>query len=229
MNMVSTFGHKSLDFASLKELGLVGMPLMISGTFFSLLLASDRSIVAAFMTKEDVGMCSLASLIINSLQVIPQSISMIIFPKMAQHYGRHRSRHGLRRFLLQSLALNAATVVPASLICYFSIPHLVEHLFPAYRDGIPAAKVASLTCLLWIYLGVGSIIGVTNRMRPYLAAMGLAILIVWIFGYYAVRNGYGVVGVAWARFAGTAILCVFTICYSWYLSTHTGADSERDA
>jgi O-antigen/teichoic acid export membrane protein len=201
------------------ELGRVGIPLLLSGTFFSFLMVSDRSIVALLMTKEDVGHFALAGMLVNSLASVPQSLSMMLFPRMARHYGKHRSSRALRKYLILNLIFNLVTIIPLSLFCLWGIEPLVRHFFPAYVPGIPAAKIACWTGLCWIYLGVGSVIGIVNRMTPYLIAMGVALVTIWGLGAYLIHTGHGIVGAAWARFAGTLMLCLFTIGYSWYLTT----------
>ena len=208
-----------LDRAATIELARVGFPLLLSGAFFAFLMAADRSVIAVMMTKKDVGDFALASLLVNSLQFIPQSISMILFPKMAKEYGRSRSARGLRRYLLLNLAFNVLTIIPVSLALYFWVEPLVHRYFPAYTAGIPAAKIACLCSMAWIYMGVGSIIGVVNKMMPYLAAMVVALLLIWALGCAFVSHGYGIEGAAWARVIGTTFLCLFTIGYSWYLTT----------
>lgn len=213
----------SIDWRLALDLARVGLPLLISGTFFSLLMVADRSVIALLMTPTDVGNFALAGMTVTSLQFVPQSISMVLFPKIAQHWGAHSSPTALRRFVVLNLGFNLATMIPLSLACYWGMEPLVRRFFPAYIAGIPAAKIACLSSMLWVYLGVGSVIGVINKMGPYLIAMAASLLIIWCLGIYLVKSGYGIEGAAWARFFGTSILCSFTIYYAWRL---TSAGSE---
>ena len=210
--------HGRVDWLRAKELAHVGFPLMLSGSFFSLLMVADRSLVAVFLDKEQAGQFALAGLIVNSMQFLPQSLSVVLFPRIAKHYGATGSSRALRRFLWISLGFNVATIVPVSLLAYGTVGPLIGWLFPKYVSGVPAAKIACLTCLCWIYLGVGSVIGVVNRMKPYLTAMLGSLALIWGLGWWLIHTGHGIEGAAWARFAGTLILCVFTIAYSFYLT-----------
>jgi O-antigen/teichoic acid export membrane protein len=207
-----------LDFRESVELSKTGIPLLVSGTLFSFFLVSDRSLVAVTLGPEAMGQFALAGMIVGSMQVIPQSLSMVLFPRIAKLYGETRSSQALRRYVWISLAFNVMAIVPAALLCYFLIEPLVTNYFPAYHDGVSAAKIACLSCLCWIYLGTGSVIGVTNRMKPYLAVMAFSLGVIWALGWCLVKLGYGIEGAAWARLAGTFILCVFTISYSFHLT-----------
>lgn len=202
-----------------RELASVGFPLLLSGTLFGLLSVADRSLVSLLMSTKDVGNFSLASMIVGSLQSIPQSISMVLFPKMAKEYGRTKSLMGLRRYIVFNLMINVATIVPISVASYFAVGPLVSRYFPAYIDGIDAAKTACLTSVFWVYLGVGSVFGVANRMRPYLMAMALSIAVVWVSGAFLILAGYGIRGASWARLLGTVLICVFTIVHSFRLTS----------
>jgi O-antigen/teichoic acid export membrane protein len=219
-----------LNWPATRELMKVGFPMLLSATFFSFLMVADRSVVVAMMSKKDVGHFALAGMIVTSMQALPQSLAMALFPRMARHYGQHRSSRALRRYLIINLVYNVVMLVPLSLACYWLVDPLVRHFFPAYITGIPAAKIACLTGICWIYLGVGSVIGIVNRMTPYLIAMVVSLGVVWGLGIYLIKHGYGIEGAAWARFFGTLVLCIFTIGYSWYLTMidiHPPASGDR--
>lgn len=47
----------------------------------------------------------------------------------------------------------------------------------------------------------------------------VAIAILWGLGLIFVHKGFGIVGVAWARFIAGAFICLFSLCYSYYLTT----------
>jgi len=215
------------DWRSIVDLGRIGMPLLLSGTLFSILNVADRSVVALLLGNESLGYFSLAGMIVNSLQFIPQAFAMILFPLMAQEFGRTQSPRSLRRFIILNLALNVATIIPVCLALYLSLDWLVKTHFPAYEPGLPAARVACLTGTLWIYLGVGSVFGVMNKMKGYLIVMSLAIALVWIGSVIAIRLGFGIVGAAYARLAGTFVVSAFTICHAFVLVHRAPSNDQK--
>ncbi|MBX3732121.1 MAG: oligosaccharide flippase family protein [Verrucomicrobiae bacterium] len=202
-----------------RALSRTGLPLMISGALASLLMVADRTMVAVLLPKQEMGEFQLAGMIVNSLTFVPTSLSLILFPKIARAYGEHRSRRRLRRYVWISLLFNTATLIPVSALCFFIIGPVVERFFPAYAPGIPAARLACVTCVFWVYLGVGSVIGVINRMTPYLCALGAVLVIIFGASAWLIHLGHGIMGAAIARLIGTAILCVFTILYSLHLTS----------
>lgn len=216
--------HAKLDWLEAHALMKTGLPLLVSGTFFSLLMVSDRSVVGLMLGREQLGLFSLASMIVSSLQFLPQSFSLLLFPRMAREYGRTKSSLSLRRLVTINFLLNVGTIIPVCLALYFSIEPMVLHFFPAYESGIPAAKIACISGVFWIYLGVGSVFGVMNRMRGYLITMAIAIVMVWVGGALSIKCGYGILGASYARLGATALVCAYTIGASWFLVTReTGA------
>jgi len=218
-----------MDWTATLALARTGWPLLLSATLGGWMMVADRSVVALMMSEDAMGEFQLASVIVNSMSMVPVSLSQVLFPKIARAYGEHRSRRKLRRFVWISLGFNAATLVPLSLFTYLVIGPLVTRYFPQYAAGIPAAHIACLTCVFWIYAGAGSVIGVTNRMAPYLTILGLSLVLVWGVSALLIRQGFGINGAAWARLAGTMLMCAFTIGYSLYLTSRDDPSAEGNA
>lgn len=106
-----------------------------------------------------------------------------------------------------------------SFASYFLIGPITEHLLPNYIAGIDAAKIYSLGSIFLVYFGPSMIIPIVRRNIPLMIGYALAILMLWILGLALIREEYGIEGVAWARFIATGFLCVFSLAYSYYLTT----------
>ena len=219
--------QRNLDWGEIRQLVSVGFPLLISGMLFTFLMMADRSIVAVMLTREEVGYFSLSAIVVNSMQFVPQSLSLIVFPKMARLYGATKDAAALRPLLLKTLWLNLATLVPLSTISYFLLPMIICKYFPAYTQGIRAAQIACGTCVFWVYLGMGSVFGVMNRMRAYLGVLAFSIVLVWLGGYLSIKAGCGIEGAALARMVATSVVCVFTIGYSIHMTSRTMQGGEK--
>ena len=161
------------------------------------------------------------------MTLVPMSLSLVLFPKIARAYGEHRSRRRLRRFVWISLIFNAVMIAPLCVICFLVIQPVVQNFFPDFAPGIPAARLACVTCVFWVYLGVGSVIGVINRMTPYLCCLGFCLVLILGGSAFLIQLGYGIMGAAWARLAGTALMCLFTISYSLYLTSSEGEEKSE--
>ena len=216
----------SFDFVEARRLATIGVPFLMFSSLAGVMMVVDRTVVAMLMTPKEVGELALSSVIVNSMTFVPQSLNLILFPKIARDFGQHGSSRRLRRFLWISLLFNLATILPISAVAYFSIGPLVERWFPSYASGVPAAHVACMTCVFWVYLGAGMIMGVLKRMSLYLGMLIAVVLIIAVATAVLIHLGYGILGAAWARWFGTGLMCIFSITYAWYL---TSFESEGTA
>ena len=199
------------------DLARVGFPILISGVLFMFFTAADRTIVALTLGPTSVGELALSGMIVAAIQILPVSMGALLYPRASYIYGSSRSSLGLKRFYFLSLAFNIITVIPMCLISYFLIGPITERFLPNYVEGIKTAKIYSLGSIFLVYLGVGIIFPVVRRNIPFMIGCAISILIVWILGLVFVEKGFGIEGVAWARFIANAFLCIFVLAYSYYL------------
>jgi O-antigen/teichoic acid export membrane protein len=208
-----------------RELARVGLPLLITGTLYSYMGAADRSVIAFFMSAQDVGEYALAGLAVTGIQFLPMVVATLLYPRVAGTYGRTGDAHSLRRYFWILLGLGVAAVVPISLAVFFLVRPVTERFLPAYSAGIPAAQLASLASLTFIYYGLTSIIAVTRRNTQFILAIGVSLALIWLLGGYWVGQGYGIIGAVWARAIASIILCGFTIVFAYWL-TRSGDGSN---
>ena len=210
------------------ELARVGLPLLITGTLYSYMGAADRSVIAFFMSAEDVGQYSLAGLAVTGIQFLPMVVATLLYPRVAGTYGRTGNAHSLRRYFWILLGLGVAAVVPICLAAFFLVRPVTEWFLPAYSAGIPAAQLASLASLTFIYYGLTSIIAVMRRNTQFILAIALSLALIWLLGGYWVRQGHGIIGAVWARAIASTFLCGFTIGFAYWLTRSTGDSNGLD-
>lgn len=216
---------KQASFKDIRALSAVGMPMLISGMIFNWLNAADRTVVATFLTAEDLGYFALAGIAMNALKVFPTSIGMLLYPRVAHAYGANGSSRALRRYIWIGLGLNLILMLPVALVGWLALPFLVQNFLPAYAPGILAAQVTLVGALAFAYSGPSVILPILRRNLPSQIAGVIAIGLVWAGGIYAVSAGYGIVGVAVARVVATALFGLFVIANVFYL---TGKDIEPE-
>ena len=199
------------------ELAKIGFPLLISGYLLTLFKVADQSVIALQLGTKEVGYYTLARIISMAVPVVPTLLAVMLYPRASAAYGRTGSNKGLRKFYWQSLGINLIVVSAICALLYMFLPLLIEYLVPKYEPGLTAAKISLLTSLTFISSGPSIIIGVVRKNIPYLIAAGLALT-----GYWAVSLLKPVATLeyyAWLRFYFAAGLSVFTLLYSYYLTT----------
>jgi O-antigen/teichoic acid export membrane protein len=209
----------SMSWAEVTQLGRTGFPLLFIGVLYLFLEITDRSVVAVFLGAEAVGHFALAGLLVMGIQAVPATLSLILYPKAAHEFGRTGSASALRRFFWISLICNAVAVIPLALICYALVGPITMRWLPQYTEGIPAAQIACLSSLAFIGLGPGNVIAVLQRNKPYIYAIAAALTFAWLLGAFLATGGYGIEGAAWGRFGATWMLNIFTIVFSYIITS----------
>ena len=210
------------SLGQIRELAVIGMPLLFAGVLYMYLGVADRTLVAWYLTPHDVGNLSLAGLVTTSIQFVPACLGTLFYPRIARCYGETGSAAKLRRYFWILLGASVAAVVPACVGIYFIIGPLTEHWLPKYTGGIPAAQVACLSSLGFMYIGVSGVIAVVRRNTPYVLAHLFALLFVWMLGGYLIRHGYGIMGAIWARAIAMLLLCAFSLGFAFWLTAVPG-------
>jgi len=207
-------------FKDVKELIQIGFPLLLGGYILQLFLIADQSLIALFLGKEELGYYTLSKLILIAVPVIPQSIGMILYPKASALYGEVKNNNALKGFYWKSLLLNLIVLVPICLLLYFLIEPATMLVMPNYAPGIQAAKINILTCFTFISNGPSIIVGVVRRNSPLIFANAAALAAIWGSGWLLTGSGGGTIEeIAWLRCGAALILSVFTLGYSYYLTT----------
>ncbi|HVZ64219.1 MAG TPA: lipopolysaccharide biosynthesis protein [Opitutaceae bacterium] len=210
-------GRGSVDEA--RDLMVTGVPLLLIGTLYSYLGAADRTIIACYMSPADLGHYALAGIAITAIQLVPFCIATVAYPRMASAYGSSGSARALRRFFWPLLGSTLLTVVAMASVLFVVLEPVVRTYLPAYQEGIGAAKMACVSSVAFVYISVANIIAVVRRNTPYLVAHLVALGIVWLLGRELIHAGYGITGVVWGRTAGMGGLCLFSLCYAYYLTS----------
>ena len=216
---------KEASWQDIRKLSAVGMPMLVSGVIFTWLAAADRTVIATFLTADDLGYFALAGIAMNALRVFPESINQLLYPRVAHAYGLNGSSRELRRYIWIGLGLNLAIMIPVAVIGWFALPYLVETFLPAYIPGIQAAQITLVGALAFAYSGPSVIIPIVRRNLPIQIAGVVAIGLVWGGGIYAIQLGYGIVGVAVARVVATGFYALFVLGFVFYL-THRDIEFE---
>jgi O-antigen/teichoic acid export membrane protein len=215
--------YKATDkgkFEDIKELIQTGFPLLLGGYILQLFLIADQSVIALFLGKEELGYYVLSKLIILAIPIIPQSLSIILYPKASARYGKLKDNSILKSFFWKALLLNLVVLIPLCILIYFIIEPVTLWLMPKYEPGIVAAKINILTCLTFVSNGPSIIVGVVKRNLPIILANALALLIVWGVGFWLIESqNLNIEGIAWLRFAVALLLSLFTIGYAYFLTT----------
>lgn len=201
------------------ELVKVGFPLLLGGYLLSLFKVADQSIIALRLGTEDLGFYTISKLILLAVPVIPTTLGVLLYPRAAAQYGKTKNNKGLRSFFYKALLFNIVVIIPLCVALYFLLPIVVQTFLPKYKAGIEAARINLLTCMTFVCYGPSIIIGVVRRNTPYVIFTGVILGLFWAVGLYTTREGGTIEEIAYLRFWFSLVLAIFTLGFSYYLTT----------
>lgn len=209
---------RSATFSGLLRQAKDGLPELLVGQLYIFFTLADRSIIGLYLSDEALGAFTLASMVTTGLQLLPTVVASLVYPRIAFEYGRTGEPSALRRLMWRGLLLSICLCLPIGLVTYFSIGPLIERFAPKYQSGIRAAQIATLGSIMLFYVAAGPIISTLRKNIGLGIASFAALGVVWLVGWFAVHNNYGIEGVAVARLLATAVLAIFTIGYAMWLT-----------
>lgn len=233
---------KGKGVADTKEIWFYAVPATIST--FGIVFTNQGSVVALsfFKPMAEVGMFTIAFLFASILRMVPQIMSMAIFPIASQQWaGKEKS--GLKELVTQTTRYSLLLTLPIiSMFAFFPRDILVRLLNEGYSGASAILPVLSIGCLL---IGVSSIftnvlysIGEVNRNRNVILIGGfsniiLSLLAIPVFGMLGASAAFLISGVAmfalsmaWLRkhvkfdlaFRGTAKMLLASAIFSAFVA-----------
>ncbi len=220
-------GKKEFGRTDLYELIKVGFPIMVNGYIAGLLLIADQTLVALFMSKEDLGYYSLARLTMTALMIIPATLSILLSPKVAACYGRTHDSSALRGYVWKLLLVHVAFILPVCGIAYLLVEPVVQWALPKYVPGIAVAKITILSCIGFIFSGLLIITSTLRKNLVPIICYAIALGAMWIAGYAMTQQSeLTIEQIAWLRFNVTMILSIFILSYV-FISTRKKQEDRR--
>ena len=214
------------SYPEYRDLVMTGFPIMLSGYLSQILLVSDKSIIAVYLDKENLGYYALSAFLIMAIMQVPRSFTLVYYPKAAFAYGKTKNPKTIRKYLLLSLFSNLCALVPVCLLSYFLLDYIVQY-FPKYQNGLTCAKIACFTGVFMSYRGASMAFMILRRNLIYQIILGSGIGIMWLVGSLLVRNGYGIEAIAFTRMGLALVLGLLVIGLAFWLTRSPGTDEKK--
>lgn len=215
------------DGNTIRELIAIGFPIMLCSQLGGLFSVADRSVIAARLGEIELGMFQMASLVATGLQVLPNTLGMILLPRVARRYGETGDPAALRRYVWQGLGLGFVILLPAVIFFYLAMNPLTQSFFPKYLDGVPAAEITCLSMLTFAATGVGAVITTLRSNLGLMLITGVALALVWVGGWVAVSAGAGIAGVAWVRLIAQCLYALGMVALALWLTRPPSSSTLR--
>jgi O-antigen/teichoic acid export membrane protein len=206
------------DRTEIRRLVRIGSPIMLAGVVSTLFRTLDKLMILGYLPDREfqLGCYSLALLVTGQLYGLGNMLSIVIGPRLGEHYGYWNNRCEVARLTSRSSELQAAaTALPAALAIVAAGP-VLGAMLPDYRVGLPP--------LLWLLPGVialvlallpGQYLVAVDRQNWSLAVTLIATGLGAAGNHLALVGGYGLVGVAAAASASYVVYFLLQAALVW--------------
>ncbi len=160
----------------LKHLLIIGAPIFGVGQIYGWWGGVVNStLVLKFSGTTGMGLYSMVLVAIAALEIIPTAVAQVIYPRMAEQYGRGCSKRALVRITWKPMVATAAGLALVVVAGWFAIGPLVRLIIPKYADAVPAMQWALLLPFINSFQPLNSIFNVVRRQDLYIASIALGI------------------------------------------------------
>ncbi|MEN6457564.1 MAG: oligosaccharide flippase family protein [Thermoguttaceae bacterium] len=165
----------SWKFHHFKHLLAIGAPIFVVNQILSVWTPLNSNLVLWYMGTEGMGLYYVAITAVNALEILPLAVGAVLYPRLAEQYGRTGNVHDLLRVATKPTAMTFAAMIPICILSWVLVGPVVAIVGPKYLGAVPAVQWSLLIPLLTSLTPVGLIFNVIRRQDLYLVAILLGI------------------------------------------------------
>jgi O-antigen/teichoic acid export membrane protein len=153
----------------LKHLLIVGLPIFAVGELGGpLWLLIDQALVKEFLYDRGLGLYSMVLVAGGSMELLPQAVSQVIYPRMAEHYGRTHDLPGIMAIAIRPTILLVAGIVPLAALGWMLAKPLTSLLLLGkFDDAVPAMQWSLLGSVALSFCPIFNVYNVVRRQDLY--------------------------------------------------------------
>lgn len=173
-----------------------GFPLIVVSMLSTVFLTIDKMMIAGIVGVRELGLYSVALMAYSYLHNLPNSIGIVLIPNFHQKFGETDKAEGLRDYLAKSSQV-FETVMPLLIATgWFLIPYFARLVLPDFEGSIPPMKYL-ITSVFFVALihPYSYFLVVIRKQVLLLPIIGSACVLAFLFNLYALKHGFGIIGV----------------------------------
>jgi O-antigen/teichoic acid export membrane protein len=170
------------SFAHLRHMLIVGFPIFVVGELlFALWLLVDQKLVQILLGDRGLGLYSMVIVAGTSMELLPQAVSQVLYPRMSEQYGRTHDLGRIMAMAVRPTIALVAGIVPLVVLGWLLARPMTHYLLLGkFDDAVPAMQWSLLSSIALSFCSVFNVYNVVRRQDLY----GI-VLVLTIAGYFA--------------------------------------------
>jgi len=187
------------DSQLFKKLLLISFPLYIQDISTTVFESIDRLIIARYLTYAQVGLYSLASIVIVPLRLLIASFSVVLFTHLNEKNGFIKNDRIIEEHSLMPHKILSILVPPLLGIILITLPYFIKLFLPKYLLGVESAQISLLGTFFYLLTAFTAnglfVVGLQKKTAKIYIFIGIAKSILC---YLTVYLGFGINGVSFS-------------------------------
>ncbi|MGD0283915.1 MAG: oligosaccharide flippase family protein [Dissulfurispiraceae bacterium] len=193
------------NWRHLKHLLVIGAPIFIVGQIYAWWTVLDSTLVLSYMGKQGLGLYAMVLVVVTTLDMLPLSLSQVVYPRMAEQFGRTENVRDLIRITRKPIMITVAGMIPIIAFSWLIVEPVMRIVLPKYVAAVPAMKWSLLIPFVSSFQPINNLFNVLRRQDLYIVAIVLGMgayvgSLMWL-----VRNGAELTAFPQAMFIGRMV------------------------
>ena len=189
----------------LKHLLVIGAPIFGVGQLYAWWSVIISTLVLKFTGVEGMGLYAMVIMASSAIELIPSAVAQVVYPRMAEQFGRTNSLHDLLHIAWKPMLITAAGLIPVIAIAWWLVGPVVNLVIPAYAAAVPAMQWGLFLGFVSSFGAVTNVFNVIRRQELYVAAILLGMAVFGGVLMWLIRNGVSLVAFPQAMLAGRIV------------------------
>ncbi|MEI8372049.1 MAG: oligosaccharide flippase family protein [Planctomycetota bacterium] len=192
----------------LMHLLVIGAPIFIVGQIYAWWTVLNSTLVFVYLGEQGLGLYAMVLVAAGALELLPIAVSQVLYPRMAEHYGRTGRLGDLIRMSIKPTLFSVIGIISVIVVGWFAVEPVIRFILPDYVDAVPAIRWALLVPFVLSFCPVMNVYNVLRRQDLYIVAIVLGIgayvgSLLWL-----VRGGADLVAFPQAMLVGRVVFTV---------------------
>jgi len=206
------------NFQHIKHLFIIGAPIFVVGQIYAWWSVINQTLVLSYTGTHGMGLYSMVVMASSAMMLLPQSLSQIIYPRMAELFGRGASMGDLCRTAYKPMLLSAVCMVPLVAIAWWLVEPAARLIVPKYVEAVPAMQWALLQPVLMCFAPINNVFNVIRKQKLYLAAILCGMAVYGVSLMWLIRGGVSLVAFPQAMLIGYTAFIAACYYFLYFLS-----------
>ena len=195
----------------LKHLLIVGAPIFGVGQIYAWWSVINSTLVLKFAGVEGMGLYAMVIMASSTIEMIPSAVSQVVYPRMAEQFGRNASVRALLHMSWKPMIVTAVGMVPVIAVAWWLVGPVVRFVIPAYAKAVPAMQWGLLFSFVSCFGPVCNVFNVIRRQDLYVVAILLGMAVSGGSLMWLTRNEVTLVAFPQAMMIGRSVFVL--LCY----------------